>query len=108
MNHPDNQEALDAALATDLPIFLKFTATWCGPCQMISPQLDELSIQYAGKIVFIGVDVDIFGEFSQKHNIEAMPTSFIIKGGEVVSEKVVGANINKIRAIIEQLGAWVA
>ena len=101
MYHPNQQVELESAMATDLPIFFKFTASWCGPCQKIQPELDKLAIDYSGKMVFIGVDVDTFPTLSHDHDITAMPTSFIMKGGQCVSEKVVGANIVQIKAIIE-------
>jgi thioredoxin 1 len=104
MHHPDNTAALDALILASAgkPILLKFTAEWCGPCKMIQPQLDEMSAKYEGKVVFVSVDVDVHGEFAQKHNIQAMPTIFILQDGVCVSEVVVGASIDKIRALLEK------
>ena len=66
MQHPEDQDMLNVTIDSvgDMPVFLKFTAEWCGPCKMIQPRLDELAKEYEGKVIFISVDVDVFEPFS--------------------------------------------
>lgn len=56
------------------PVFVDFFATWCGPCKMLSPIIDELSQEYKDKIKFVKVDVDKSPKLAQKYEIMAMPT----------------------------------
>ena len=74
-----------------LPIFIDFFATWCGPCVAIKPVFEELSVTYAGKAVFIKVDVDKCEELSAQFGITAMPTFICLKGGAVAAT-MKGAN----------------
>lgn len=65
-------------------------APWCGPCRMMSPIIDELAQEYAGKIVFGKLNVDENPEIAQRYNIMGIPTLLIIKKGTVV-DRIVGA-----------------
>lgn len=58
----------------DKPCILDFYATWCGPCKMIAPFLDELSVQYAGKIIVYKIDTDEERDLAQAMGIQALPT----------------------------------
>ena len=74
----------------DKPAIVDFTATWCGPCQRIAPILDELSIQYADKIVIYKVDIDKNRELASAFNVSSVPTVLYIPlNGEPV--KTLGA-----------------
>ena len=102
MQHPDNDSAFDAIVASagDLPVFLKFSAEWCGPCKMIAGEVAELATANAGKMVFIHVDVDALESTSEKFGIEAMPTCIVIKHGQKQGEPVTGASMDKIKALV--------
>mmetsp|Transcript_39820 Transcript_39820/g.84874 ORF Transcript_39820/g.84874 Transcript_39820/m.84874 type:complete len:165 (+) Transcript_39820:107-601(+) len=89
-----------AALQGKLTV-VDFTATWCGPCQMIAPIYKELSEEFGSKANFIKVDVDENPEAAQKYGVSAMPTFLLIKGGEVV-DRLMGANSARLRELIEE------
>ena len=84
------------------PVLVDFTATWCGPCKMISPVYDELSAEYDGKAVLIKVDVDEAADIAQDCGISAMPTFQFYKHSERVSE-FAGADPNRLKATIADL-----
>ena len=63
---------------------IDFYATWCGPCKMIAPQIEEMS-NTMDNIVFLKVDVDEAEDVAQEYNITAMPTFLFIKNGSKVS-----------------------
>jgi len=80
-------------------VIIDFTATWCGPCQMIGPIFKEMS-NIHDDVVFLKVDVDENAETAANYNVSAMPTFIFIKGGVVV-ERVMGADHNKLQASID-------
>ena len=93
---------LAAAAAAGRAVVVDFTATWCGPCKMISPIYDELSAEYDGKAVLIKVDVDEAADIAQDCGISAMPTFQFYKHSERVSE-FAGADPNRLKAKIADL-----
>ena len=85
----DEFNALMETSKSRLVVF-DFTATWCGPCQFISPIFDALSEEHTG-VEFVKVDVDNAPEVKALCGIHAMPTFQFFKNGKIV-ERVVGAN----------------
>lgn len=61
-------------LNSKLPVMVDFYATWCGPCKQLSPSIDRLQREYAGKLIVYRVDVDKDRSLSERMNIQAMPT----------------------------------
>ena len=72
------------------PLVVDFWATWCGPCRMVAPIIEELANQYDGKIVVGKCDVEDNEELAAEYGIRNIPTIIFIKNGEVV-DKIVGA-----------------
>ncbi|KAL3158313.1 hypothetical protein ABBQ38_010557 [Trebouxia sp. C0009 RCD-2024] len=81
-------------------VIVDFSATWCGPCRMISPYFEELSTKHTGA-TFIKVDVDAVEAVAQECGISAMPTFQVWKGGQKVDE-LVGASKDKLNALVEK------
>ena len=77
-------------LNSDKPVLVDFTATWCGPCRMIAPIIEELATEYQGKAVMGKLDVDENPETSMNFGIRSVPTLLIFKGGQVV-DQIIGA-----------------
>ena len=65
-----------------------FWAEWCGPCKLVGPVIDDLSIEYEGKATIGKVNVDNNPETSHKYGVRSIPTILIIKDGEVVDKHV--------------------
>ncbi|XP_058804043.1 thioredoxin-2 [Phymastichus coffea] len=84
-------------------VVIDFFATWCGPCKLIAPKLEELS-QELTDVVFLKIDVDKLEDASQEYDISSMPTFVFIKNGAEV-ERFSGANIDKVKATINKLKA---
>ncbi|MDY6914096.1 MAG: thioredoxin [Planctomycetota bacterium] len=75
--------------ASDTPALVDFWAEWCMPCKMITPIIEELAEEYAGKLKVGKVDTDASRNVSMKFGINAIPTLILFKGGQV-SKKFVG------------------
>ena len=66
------------------PVLVDFWAEWCGPCRMVSPILDEISVEYADKISIVKVNVDNEPDLAQKYGITGIPALQVFNGGELV------------------------
>ena len=73
---------------SDIPVLLDFFATWCGPCKMLAPIIEELAKEYDGKVKICKVDVDNDPELAVKFDIASIPTLVLIKNGEPVDKHV--------------------
>ena len=85
-------------LKSDKPVLVDFTATWCGPCRMIAPSIEELANEYQGKAVIGKLDVDENPETSMNFGIRSVPTLLIFKGGQVVDQIIGAVGKDKIAA----------
>ena len=72
------------------PVLVDFFATWCGPCKMMAPVLDEIAAEKAGQISVYKIDVDENPDIAQKYGVMSIPTFIAFKGGQEVA-KTLGA-----------------
>jgi thioredoxin 1 len=77
-------------LESKQPAMVDFWASWCGPCKMIAPHIDELAKEYAGKMKIGKIDVDANPKVATEYGIMSIPTIMFFKNGKV-SNQVVGA-----------------
>ena len=75
-------------LGSDQPVVVDFWAEWCGPCKQIGPSLEELSEHYAGKVKIVKVNVDDNPNSPAQLGVRGIPALFLLKNGQVVSNKV--------------------
>ena len=80
----------DEVLNAKLPVLVDFWATWCGPCRMIAPIVEELSSEYEGKAKVCKLDVDTAQKTAAEFGIRSIPTLLIFKEGKV-ADQLIGA-----------------
>ena len=69
-------------------VMVDFWATWCGPCRMLAPVVDELATEYAGKVKVCKLNTDEGPETSTKYRVTSIPTVIFFKDGQVVAQTV--------------------
>ena len=80
----------DGLLESEKLVIVDFWATWCGPCRMLSPLLDEVEEEMADKVTVVKVNVDDADEIAMRYRIMSIPTLLFFKDGQLV-DKTVGA-----------------
>ena len=98
-----NSQNFDSLIAGDQPVVLDFGATWCGPCQMVAPIIDELAKEYEGKVVIGKCDVDQDQDLPGRFGVRNIPTIIFVKGGEVGEKKVGAQSKDALKKSIEGL-----
>ena len=91
----------DEVLQSELPVLVDFWATWCGPCKMIAPLIDELAKEYQGKIRVVKMDVDANPETPGKYGIRGIPTLILFKSGQVEATRVGGTSKSQLMAFVD-------
>ena len=90
-----SQNEFNEVTASEVAV-IDFSATWCGPCKMLAPVLDEVSEEYAGKVNFFNVDVDENPDLAMQYKIMNIPALVVLKKGERFETKEEFAKKKKI------------
>ncbi len=73
-------------LDSDLPVLVDFWAEWCPPCRVMTPLLEEMAVEMAGKLKIVKLDVDVNQETSAAYRVMSMPTFLLFKKGQVIRQ----------------------
>lgn len=98
-----NKQGFDKALSDGSPIMVDFWASWCGPCKMLSPTIDQLAQQYEGKAIIGKVNVDEEQELAARYGVMSIPTIVYFKDGKEIDRKVGVQPIGLLSAALDAL-----
>ena len=90
-------------LAGEKPVLVDFWATWCGPCRILSPTVDEIADEYADRITVAKCNVHDAEEIAMQYRIMSIPTLLFFKNGEVVDKRVGVVSKDEIVSIINSI-----
>jgi thioredoxin 2 len=83
-------------------VLVDMWATWCGPCRMVSPALEQLAREKAGRIKLVTVDIDAAPRLAQRFEIQAVPTLMVLRHGEVIARQPGAAPVPVLRRWLEE------
>lgn len=89
-------------LGSDLPVLVDFWAEWCGPCKMIAPVLEEIAVEYAGKLKIAKLNIDDNDATAPKFGIRSIPTLILFRNGQVEATKIGAMGKSELAAFINQ------
>ncbi|MDX6336113.1 MAG: thioredoxin 2 [Streptosporangiaceae bacterium] len=92
----------EIAEAASLPVIVDMWAPWCGPCRMVSPALEQLATDLAGRIKLVKVNVDDSPKLQQRFGVQAIPTLMILRHGEVVARQAGALPPPALRAWVKE------
>ena len=97
-----NTEKFDELLKGEKPVVCDFFATWCGPCKMLAPVMEEVSKEFEDKAVFVKVDVDENAELARRYGIMSIPLVVVFKNGEEAAKSLGYTSKSETKEFLEK------
>jgi thioredoxin 2 len=91
----------EVADAATVPVVVDLWAPWCGPCRMVSPALEQVAGDLAGRVKLVKVNVDVSPKIQQRFGVQAIPTLIVMKKGQVLARRAGAAPAGDLRAWVE-------
>jgi thioredoxin 1 len=92
----------EEVINSEIPVIVDFWASWCGPCKMLAPVMEEVASELNGKATFVKVNVDENPVTSNQFRVASIPTVLVFKGGKVVQTMVGFRPKQSVKSAIEQ------
>jgi thioredoxin 2 len=97
-----DQDFAEVVEKSPIPVLVDLWATWCGPCRMVSPALEQLATERAGQLKLVKVDVDASPQVSQRFSVRAVPTLLLMERGQVLARQAGAAPVAALRNWLDQ------
>jgi thioredoxin 2 len=98
----DDASFAEVAQQATIPVLVDLWATWCGPCRMVSPALEKVATDLAGRIKLVKVDVDASPTLSRRFEVQAVPTLMVLDRGEVIARQAGAAPAPALRQWVDR------
>ena len=96
------EQQFNELIAGSKPVVCDFFATWCGPCKMLAPVLEDVSSEYAAKAEFVKVDVDNAPALSAKYGIMSIPFVAVFKNGDMAAKSIGFMPEGEVRQFLDE------
>lgn len=103
VHHIENNQIISEVLKTDKLVIVDFFATWCGPCQMLTPVLVNMDKKFEGEVEIYKVNVDENQDTAIRYGVNAMPTLLFFKNGEEIERQVGYMDEEELSKLIEEI-----
>jgi thioredoxin 2 len=99
----DDDTFAEIAEGASIPVVVDMWAPWCGPCRMVSPALEQVATELAGRIKLVKVNVDNSPQLQQRFNVMAIPTLMVLRYGQVAAQRAGAVPAASLRAWVEEV-----
>jgi thioredoxin 2 len=97
----DDDTFAEVVEQASIPVVVDMWATWCGPCRMVSPALEKVARELAGRVKLVKVDVDKAPKLAQRFTVQAVPTLILMRNGQVIARQAGAAPAAVLRKWVE-------
>jgi len=97
-----DEDFAEVAERASVPVLIDLWAPWCGPCRMVSPALEKLAAEMAGRLKLVKVNVDESPKLQQRFGVQAIPTLIVLRDGRVAARQAGATPAPALRAWLEQ------
>jgi thioredoxin 2 len=94
--------SFDEEIRASVPVLVDFWAPWCGPCRMVSPVVERMGREYAGRLKVVKLDIDRAPAISARYDIQGIPLLVVLRDGQEVDRVVGGVPPARLKAMLER------